>query len=230
MGDENKNEEELQPDLAGYPNVAALVQGYRASGAEAKKWREEAEKYQREQEAANQRQPIPDRSNGANRLMDYGIPEDLLEEFVNQRLERAFQPIAQSMTARSAVLSQYPDFVKFESDVAQFLESDRKLKETYERMFAADPAAAMEYAFLKFGDTRRRTGRQKERPPEAEAEALHAQVPTGRTGSGERRQEPANQDIQKAWEQFQKTGSSRDAEAYAKARLKTVIKDDFLNQ
>lgn len=234
MGDEQKEEqqEELKPDLAGYPSVEALVNGYRESGKEAKKWRELAERHQREGDPANQRQAIPDRSQATatHRLMDYGIPEDLLDEFVNQRLEKAFQPIAASMTARSTVLSQYPDFVKFEQDVAQFLESDPRLNETYQRMFNADPAAAMEYAFLKFGDSRRRAGGERQRPPEIDQEAAHAAVPGSRSGGGERRPDAQDNDIRRAWEQFQKTGSSRDAEAYAKARLKTVIKDEFLNQ
>jgi hypothetical protein len=36
-------------------------------------------------------------------------------------------------------------------------------------------------------------------------------------------------DVQRAWQQYQKTGNTNDAREYAKARLKTIIKDDFLN-
>jgi hypothetical protein len=157
------------------------------------------------------------------------ISSDALDDFVNQRLERALQPIAATFTARSNVLQQYPDFVKFESDVAQYLGSDPQLNQTYQRMFQADPAAAMEYAFLKFGDSRRRSGRQKETEPEAVEEAAHAAIPSGRIAEG-RRPDAEGSEIQSAWERFQKSGSARDAEAYAKTRLRSVISDEFLQK
>ena len=232
-GVQGNEQQELNPDLAGYPNQEALVNGYRASRVEAGRLKERADRAdQLERELAtyrmaeaNPRQQVPNRSTPQDRLSELGVPVDALEAFVGEKLQQAFQPILAGVNARSTVMANYPDYGKFESDVNQFIQSDMQLNQTYQRMFAADPVGAFEYAFLKFGDSRRRGNRNGTSPEEA----AHAAIPGGRNGESRRLPESLNSDVQKAWENYQRTGSSVAARDYAKARLRTVIKDDFLN-
>jgi len=223
----------LNPDLAGYPSVEALVQGYRSSGEEAKRLREQVGKYEsvlaqvvQNGGVPNGRQNVPDRraTSPQDRLTDFGIPVDALEEIVEQRLQKALEPLSRGIQARGKMVSEHPDYVQFENDVAQFINTDPALSQSYPVMFAADPVGAMEYAFLKFGDSRRRTAG----PPEGKTRngAVDAQIPGSRTGDG-RRAPTGDAQIQEAFERFNKTGSSRDAAAYAKARLGPLLKDQF---
>lgn len=235
MDEANKEvaeEPTLNPDLAGYPSTEALVQGYRSSGNEAKKWRDAAEQKDRELAAyraaeANPRQTVKDRSRPQDRLAEFGIPVDALQDLLREQIQETFAPIAAGLNARSSLQAKYPDYNKFESDVAQFIESEPDTKETYNRMFNADPAGAFEYAFLKFGESRRRG--TKERGETSREDAVHSSIPMGRNGEARRQPEGQAGDVQGAWKKFQETGSPNDARAYAKARLRTVIKDDFLN-
>lgn len=221
----------LNPDLAGYPNVDALVQGYRSSGEEAKRLREKADKLEGlvtqmlEQQVANQR-AVPNRSaRPEDRLTEFGVPVDALEEFVAGRVAKAFEPVTRGIQARQTIASSHPDYVQFEQDVADYISQDPDLNNRYARMFESDPAAAMEYAFLKFADSRRRTVSPS---TNGVGGSVDASIPTSR--AGEVRRAPENdQYIRDAFDRWQKSGSSQDAQAYAKARLRTAISDDFLN-
>lgn len=223
----------LNPDLAGYPTVEALVHGYRESGNEAKKQRERADKLEQLAtqllaSTGNPRGDVPDRGRGRSaedRLTESAVPVDALSELIDRRIGNALEPITRGVSARGKIVADHPDYVKFENEVAQFIESDPEMSEKYPKLFSVDPASAMEYAFLKFGESRRRTHTPSQnggRGPE------DAAIPTSRSGDG-RRQPEADLDVQAAFERYQKSGSSRDAAAYAKARLRTVIKDEFLN-
>lgn len=237
QGSENQ-QQPLNPDLAGYPSVEALVAGYRASGGEAKKWREKAEALEQQTQqlyqamAANPRQPVPQRTTNSpyDRLAEYGVPADAIKEVVATELQNALQPLSEGFQARNTLLSRYPDYTKFESDVAAFVQSDPQLNQTYQRMFAADPVGAFEYAFLKFGDSRRRQHSQNGPNGEPVGEAVHASIPTARNGDARRQPSGANADIENAYKRFMETGTSAAAREYAKARLHNVISDEFLNQ
>lgn len=225
--------QQLNPDLAGYPTVEALVAGYRNSSNEGKLQRERADKLEQlvtqQLQAQNERRNVPDRTKRPeDRLTDYGVPVDALEELVQDRLQKAFAPIQNGLQARGHIASKHPDYLQFENDVAQFIETDPDMSQRYPKMFASDPAGAMEYAFLKFADSRRSTltGANGNGSREGLADAS---IPSSRAGDG-RRAPDQNSVIQDAFERWQKSGSPRDAEAYAKARLRTVISDDFLNQ
>lgn len=227
-------EQKLQADLAGYPSTDALVQGYRASGEEARKQRERADRIEREYQSfksgveANPRQTVRDRSNPRDRLAEFGVPADAIEELLDAKMSQAFQPIMQGINARQTVMGRYPDYNKFENDVNQFIQSDPDLNQTYQRMFAADPVGAFEYAFLKFGDSRRRGTQQRDEA--SQEDIAHASMPSMRNGDTRRQPETQTANVQKAWENYQRTGSTQAARDYAKARLRTVISDDFLNQ
>jgi len=231
MDEQTTPQPQLNPDLAGYPSVEALVQGYRSSGEEAKRLREKADKLESlmtqvfEQQAANQR-TVPNRSGRPeDRLTEFGVPVDALDEFVAGRVAKAFEPMARGIQARQTIVGSHPDYVQFEQDVANFIGNDPDLSQRYPRMFESDPAGAMEYAFLKFADSRRRsvgstTG--------AVGGSVDAAIPTSRAGEG-RRAPDGDQGIRDAFERWQKSGSAQDAQNYAKARLRGVITDDFLN-
>lgn len=225
--------ENLNPDLAGYPTTEALVKGYRESGNEAKRQRERAEAAERAyqeliQSQANPRPQVPTRSaRPEDRLSEFGVPVDALEEYVEGRLQKAFAPIAQGMSARTELLARYPDYNKFEADVAAFIQSDPNLNQSYQRMFQADPTGAFEYAFLKFGDSRRRTA--GDHANDTSGETAHAAIPGNRNGDAMRQPAQGSADLQKAWSEYQRTGSPDAARNYAKARLHTVISDEFLN-
>jgi hypothetical protein len=233
----NPGAENLNPELAGYPNAEALVKGYRESGAEAKRQRDRADQAERmvaemalnSEGAANPRQPIKQRSTRPeDRLSEYGVPVDALGEYVSSKVQELFAPIAQGMSARTELLSKYPDYNRYEADVAAFIQQDPALNQSYQRMFSADPAGAFEYAFLKFGESRRRTaGGRTDNVPE---ESSHAQLPgSSRNGESMRQPQGNSANIQRAYQEYQRTGSTQAAQAYAKARLRNVITDEFLN-
>jgi hypothetical protein len=230
----------LNPDLAGYPSVDALVGGYRASGQEAKRLSEENLRISQErdqfrllaaQAAANPRQDVPQRNGSANpydRLAEYGVPSDAIREVITSEIQTAFQPLQRGFEARNQILARYPDYNKFESDVASYIQSDPALNQTYQRMFTADPVGAFEYAFLKFGEDRRRTHPQGG-SGEIMGDQAHAQIPNTRTGDA-RRMDATGDETREAYRKYQQTGSPQDAREYAKLRLRNVISDDFLNE
>ena len=227
------NEGAQASDLAGYSSADDLVKAYRSSSDEGKRQRQradQAEARSRELEqlvAASQRQSVPQRGDPASRLADYGVPVDALDEYVNSRLAAAFEPIARGATARNAMLSSHPDYQKYEAEVAQFVNGDPNLSQSYQRMFSTDPVGAMEWAFFKFGDSKRAgtQGNGASSTQQAAARA-EAQIPSSR--SGDARTQPAAQAdelLQRSWDHYQKTGDPR---AFAKARLRQVISEDFL--
>ena len=229
MADEQNQQ---PPDYAGYPSLEELIKGYRASGEEAKRLAREYNQYKQESEARwnalNARPDVPQRQRPEDRLAEFGIPTDAMDQFVNERLAQALAPLARGMEARNQVLREYPDYNKFEADVAQFIESDPDLRVRYPKLFAADPAAAMEFALLRFGERKRRESPTATQP--TSADTTHAQLPDARSGDARKMGETNSQDVEDAWEKYRKTGSREDAEKYAHARLHNVIKEDFLRQ
>jgi hypothetical protein len=222
------------PDLAGYPDTGSLVQGYRQSGAEAQRQKARADAAEQQLQAlmtANQRQvPPQNHYDPGAELETLGIPVRALDAYVENkvqgRIAEAFGPIAAGFTARGKVLAEHPDYGKYEQDVASFINSDPQTAQAYNKMFNVDPVAAMEYAYLKFGDNRRRAAPSPNGSPE---QAVHAAIPSARSGEARQGRDPGD-NIRAAYERYQQTGSPRDAVAYAKARLKNVITDEFLNQ
>lgn len=212
-------------DLAGYPDTARLVKGYRESAAEAKRWKEGYELLstrigQLEASMAGQRQDIPQRpSNPLDRLGDVGLPVDAFRDAVRQEFTQLFQPIAAGLQARPVLMSEYPDYSQFESQVAQFVQSDPMLSQRYQQMFQADPIGAMEFAFLKYGEHRRR-----EQPTPNEPDPTAAQIPTQRSGDSRNPGNAEADNLQRAWEHYQKTG---DPQPYARLRLRQSIPDSF---
>lgn len=227
--DETTNEAE---DLAGYSTTKDLVQAYRASGSEAKKWQTAAEQALtklQEMAAPNARQDVPQRNGNAyERLAALGVPPEDVREYVAPMIRDAireeFAPIAEGIQARGKMLTRHKDYNKFEADVHAYVQSDPDLSQSYPKMFAADPVGAMEYALLKYTDSTRKTHRERNNGDSA----VEAQIPSGRSGESRRGPDQSG-DLQKAYDRYRETGSSRDARAYALQRLHGVIKEDHLN-
>lgn len=229
----------LNPELAGFPTPEALAQAYRqlggryeSSGAEAKRLHDENQLLKTQlqtmyQAPANPRPDVKQRGNPSDRLAEFGVPVDALSEYVQEQLQTAFAPIAAGLTARTTLLGQYPDYNKFEADVAQFIQADPSVNQTYQRMFAADPGGAFEYAYLKFGESRRRS-MTSTGDLSAEA-AAHAGIPSSRSGETRRQPEGNAAEVQRAREAWQQNDNATTRSNYAHARLHSVITDEFLN-
>lgn len=227
----------LNPDLMGYPSVEALVAAKRASDAEGKRLFDENQKkdlllsqmLQNGLAEGTPRQSVPDRRSARpeDRLTEFGVPVDALREVVRAEFAEAFRPISNGLQARGQLVASHPDYVQFETDVAQFINTDPELSVVYPKLFEVAPVQAMELAFLKFGENRRKAlGGQPQGDTPGRADAG---IPTSRSGDG-RREPGQDAAVQDAFERFQKTGSTQDATAYAKARLKGVISDEFLQK
>jgi hypothetical protein len=229
MADENVTQTPA-PDFAGYSSSEELARGYRASSQEAKRLAQENQRLQEAYQAAavNQRPDIPNRSRPEDRLAEFGIPADALNDFVNERVGQALRPLAEGFQARGRVLNEYPDYQKYEADVANFVNSDPDFSQRYARMFSVDPVGAMELAFLKFGESKRNSAPTSNAPNAQEM--VDASLPGQRTGESRRSGTGNQQDVDEAWRNYQKSGSKADAEAFARARLHDVIKEDFLRQ
>lgn len=224
----------MNPDLMGYPSVEALVAAKRAGDIEAKRLFDENQKKDSllaqlitSGSEANPRHAVPDRrgSRPEDRLTEFGVPVDALREVVRGELSEALAPISRGIQARGQIVADHPDYAQYESEVAQFIATDPELSSTYPKIFEVAPVQAMKLAFLAFTESRRKTLGV---PTDVQGRS-DAGIPTSRAGDG-RRAPTQDQAIQDALERFQKTGSSRDAAAYAKARLRGVITDEFLNQ
>ena len=229
-------------DYAGRKDLDDLRQAYRSSGTEAVRQKQRADLFEQEvsrlQSAAN---PRPDqRPRYEESLETLGLPLGDLDAFVSSRVERAvqgaLQPIVQQLEgtgrARQHMLTNYgPDFVKFEQDLAQYLQSDPQVQNTYTSLFKADPAGAVEWGFLRLADARRRAHPQGEpgNGPEPDPTQQHARVPSAGGGGPTRpRTEPQWDAAREAWEAFQKEPSRQNAERYACIRLGMVYSEDFL--
>ena len=224
MADEN-NTQTPAPDFAGYFNSEELVRGYRASSQEAKRLAAENQRLQEQFQQSTQRPDIPNRSRPEDRLAEFGIPADALNDFVNERVGQALRPLAEGFQARGRVLNEYPDYQKYEADVANFVNADPDFSQRYARMFSADPVAAMELAFLKFGESKRK-GAPPPQAPNAQ-EMVDASLPGGRAGDSRRNESSDQGEIEEAFKRFQATGLQRDAEAFAKLRIRQAIPDSF---
>jgi hypothetical protein len=221
----------MADEYAGYDSIEDLVKAYRSSSDEGKRQRQRADTAEAAArgllEQQGQRSP-QQRPDPASRLAEYGVPVDALDEYFNARFDRAFEPVAKGAMARNAMLSTHPDYQKYEAEVAQFINEDPNLSQSYQKLFGADPVAAMEFAFLKFGETKRRAapGNGNGQPTPQQQARAEAQIPSSRVGDAQR--QPAgvqDERLRASWEHYQKSGDPR---AFAKERLRQVISDDFL--
>lgn len=219
----------LNPDLAGYPSAEALAHAYRASGQEAQRLRAENEALRQQFTlAANQSREVPQRNpDPYQELRDSAIPVDSLREVLRRELQQELRPLLGAVQARTELLGRYPEYGQFESDVAAFIAADPQLSERLSRMAQADPAGASEYAFLRFGESRRRSHPAAENQEQTRQAMSDARIPTSR--AGETRAVPAesDQNVAAAYDYFQKSG---DPTALVLARIRQSHSEDFLRK
>jgi hypothetical protein len=168
-------------------------------------------------------------------LETIGIPSRTLREVVRREAQEALNPVVNliqgSVNSRNHMMANYgQDYTKFESDVMAHVEADPALKDRYARLFAADPVGAAEYAFLQFGEHKRRTNPVDTTSQERrEAEGSQARVPLSRQSEGRREGSRPNARLQGLWERYQHNPSRANAESFLTARLGQSIPDEHLN-
>ena len=233
MSDE---QEPTQEDFAGYPNLDELKRGYRESGSEAKRQKDRAERaesaFQALQMQVPQRQAVPFRKPWEEELATSGVPVDAIRAAIDDRaqelVQRQFEPLTRALSARQTMVGKYKDYNKFESDMMGYVNSDPELQQTYTRIFQADPVAAFDYAYLKFGADQR--GKRKASNGAVDEDLVETSIPTNRSGDARRIPRGNEGRVEEAAKAYRDNPSPRTARDYASARLKTAISDDFLNQ
>jgi hypothetical protein len=213
--------------------LADTQRRYAASSEEGKRLAQLNQQFQ--QQAFESRQTVPQRSPSPYQsLIDSGVDaaaiDAIVDERVNTKIAAAFEPIAKGFQARTQMLASYPEYGKYEADIAAFVQSDPTVNERYQRIFSSDPIAANEYAYLKYGETTKRShknGTQRE----AREETAHAQIPSGRSGDARRQPQGNEAALHEARRAVIESGYNKGAvNNFARQRLRQVITDEFLNQ
>jgi|SwirhirootsSR2_FD_contig_31_13289662_length_1150_multi_4_in_0_out_0_2 hypothetical protein len=210
--------------------LANVSRDYAASSREAKRL---AELNQNLQSAyVNPHQDVPHRNTAGERLAEAAVPVDALEEYVDQRanqiVSQKFEPLVRGMQARQTMLGKYKDYGKFESDIGELLNTDSDFQQMYNRVFQADPVAAFELAYHRLGETKRKSHRNGA-PPDT-SDLTEAQIPNQRSGDARRIPQGQEAAVEVAARNYRENPNRNTAAAFARARLKTAISDDFLNQ
>ena len=155
-------------------------------------------------------------------LDEFGIPVAALEAAIGEHLG-AFARTAGALNQAQ----QDPWFRANEARIEDYLKRENEVRETAQRLAAADPAGALEFIRLKYRDSQA----DRTRPHFAGATLIplggppipEAPPPRGNPY----RDEPS---VEEAGETYRRTGTRQAAERYAHARLRNVISDEFLNQ
>lgn len=223
-------------EYAGRRDLSDLKQAYLASSDHAKQLATQLQQSQVQMAELQARlTPPPRPTSPYEELEQIGVPSNPLRQAIASEIQEAFRPIARQIEgqnqARTHMLTSYgEDYTKFEQDVAKYIQADQSLSQRYNAMFAQDPVAAVEYAFLKYGETKRRENPSENGAIESKHQQARAQVPTSRS-SESRNPEGGNRSrVERAFEAFQKNPNRHTAEAFAKSRFATVITDEHLNQ
>lgn len=127
--------------------------------------------------------------------------------------------------ARSRVASKYADFADIENDLSTFVQSDEQTLATYNRMFGADPEAAMEWAYLKH-----RVANPAKAPRVSAADqAPGGEIPAQRTNEQRAEEPDAGRAAaeQRGLEYFRRYGN---AQPYLRARLHGLIPDSHFKE
>lgn len=231
------NPTEATVDLAGRRDVNDLAQAYRASGDEARRQKERADRAEallaQQLQAATPRE-VNTRSNPADRLAELGIPIDALDDYFNQRVATTIvQPLTElsnrQTQGRQRMLATYgEDYSKYEADVARFVASDPERTQEYQRLYNSDPASAMKLAYLDFAEAKRREAPRDASNGVDQDQQSQARIPSQRGSGKPKDSDSYNERVGKARENWEKYPSRQTAEAYAKARLSRVVTDEHL--
>jgi len=200
-----------------------VKQQYAASSSEARRLKAENDAYQG-QMAQLRNFGQPQQNDPYQRLNDMGVPVDALDAVIEQRIAQRFQPLARGIQARSQVLSEYPDYQKYEADVWKWVNESPERRQRYDNMFGPEPAGAMEWAFQGFGASQQKSAPAPAKP--SKAERSEAQIPSSRVDQS-RNQGDQGDSTQRAWQHYRET---KDPTPFIKQRLRNVISDDFFER
>lgn len=105
----------------------------------------------------------PDLDALKERLANAGIDGSVLEAFdelANWRAQEIVQqtlaPLAQAANARNSLIGEHPSYAAEEQAMWQYLGQNPSVKRRFDRMYASDPEAALEWGYTKFQATRAR--------------------------------------------------------------------------
>jgi hypothetical protein len=212
--------------------LADVNRRYAASSEEGKRLAQTVQQLQASY--VQPRQNVPNRAPYEEELETVGMPLNALDQMIGNRVQQgiaqAFEPFQRGIQARQTMVGRYKDYNKFESETMEYVNSDPELQASYARTFQADPGVAAEWAYLKFGNDKRKAhGNRGGGSNSPQEDQIEAQIPSQRSGDARRIPQDggAVQEARRAWEQNKNPTT---AALYAKARLKSAIPDEFLNQ
>ena len=158
-------------------------------------------------------------SEHEERLTEFGIPVDAVKGVVAEQFAAAVQGAAAVQASpQGAWLTRH------QRELEPYLRANPELADAVGKMSQASPLGAVDYLRLKF----------ESEGPAARRDMRTTLLPMGgpRTHDLPASQEaappagwPQSRDVESARERFRLTGSRRDAEAFARARLDQVIPD-----
>lgn len=204
-----------------YRDPEELEKGYQNLQEMANKnWQELQElKSQMESGRMNPAERREERRNPREVLEEFGVPAEAVLELVRNGVEDALRPVVEAQGARQEVAKHYPDFVKFEEDVAKWITSDPQLQSRYARMFSADQAGAMEWAITAYTREHERSAPAQDNPYSTMEASL---PPTGGSGPRGYDYNAASDDMAKEMERARSTG---DWSRYISQRLAGTVSD-----
>ena len=195
-----------------YESPEALEQGYQNSAKEVQNIlaREKA----KDQELASLKLQLQGRVNPADvaaarrnpmdELNEAMVPVEALGLFVQQEIAKAFEPVARSMEARSAVSKEYKEFGTLEENLNEYLTANPEINNRYQKTLRDDPQTAMEWLFLRYQRDNPTAQPDLSGQDQATARAVGA---LGSSGVGPRNTEvPLTERLNKATERYQQTG------------------------
>jgi hypothetical protein len=143
-------------------------------------------------------------------LEGIGVPPELVERMIDEK----FKALGEALSAMQVMEQRHPGFQAHAPAIGRFIESDPRLKSSYDRMSAADPAGALEWAGMKYRQAHGGSFPQSESPPQRPE--MPPIVPGGNSAG-----QLFTDDIMADRERRMR---------YIKMRLKQAIPDSFLNQ
>lgn len=204
--------------------LANVTKRYSDSSAEAQRLAQTIQQLQ-----SFTRPQIPNRRPWEETLDSSGIPVDAIRQAIHDEastlVQQQFEPLKRGIQARQTMIGRYKDYGKFESDIGELLSTDQDFAQMYGRVFEADPVAAFELAYYRLGESKKKS---RSRP--ADDDLTESQIPSSRSGDTQRSPKGFEGDVEEAARQYRANPNPANARAFAKAKLKIAIPDEWLNQ
>ena len=167
-------------------------------------------------------------------LEDYGVPANAVEGMIREQIN---SQIGQAARLQSAVqqASQDPWWKANADGITRFYEGDPQLQRSMATMAQTDPETALEFLALKY---RREHGdgqpapRPASRPQPSRQSGTTYLIPgiPGFQAAAPPSSWDQPVDVEQARAEYRANPSRENMKRFAKARLRTVISDEFLNQ